>query len=182
MEKLNISGVYVIECLANSAKYVGQANVLVTRLRAHRRKLLLGLHEIPLLQADWNKFGQHSFLVWTTPVSRECLDAVERQTTLFTRSLEDWGGYNRAIVKDRSISARIRDTETKLIRARKFSLLPNITGWERINPIQLRRFCQSSVPMEDRYIKQNIKSFFKMHSAALERQWSQHHLECLAKP
>lgn len=176
MEKLNISGVYVIECLANSARYVGQANVLINRLRAHRRKLLLGLHEIPLLQADWNKFGQYSFVAWTTPVPRECLDAVERQTTLFTRSLEDWGGYNRAIVKDRSISARIRDTETKLIRARKFSLLPNTIGWERINPIQLRRFCQSSVPMQDQYARVNSDSSSTMHSTALEMHWSQHRL------
>jgi hypothetical protein len=77
----------------------------------------------------------------------EILDKMEASTTIEMNALEHLGGYNLSLIRERVYSARIRDTEAKLLRKRKFSYLPNVEPWRRIQPLQISIFCQSSIPM-----------------------------------
>lgn len=150
MKNLDGSGVYIIQCLFNAACYVGQStDSVITRIGQHISKLIRGCHELPLLQADWDTFGPAGFAIWTRLTTDESLNELEAATTARTNGLEHLGGYNLAVVRDYSYSARIRRTETQLLRSRKFEFLPNTIRSGRINILQVLTFCQSksNIPM-----------------------------------
>lgn len=54
-------GVYVIECSANGAFYIGSSAVVSARRREHRRSLRVQKHHSPYLQNAWNKYGEGAF-------------------------------------------------------------------------------------------------------------------------
>lgn len=143
-------GVYIIECRENGATYVGKGQRVLDRVASHRSALARDRHDVPLLQADWNNYGADAFVIWIKflPEGSD-LRVAEKTTILLTNSLEHRGGYNRSLVLDRAISARIRDTERKLRRARKFELLSDTIEWARIDPVQVQTFCQDSTPLSE---------------------------------
>lgn len=55
-------GVYVITCLKNNKHYVGESNNVTARLCAHKNKLKRQIHEIDVLQHDFNQYGERFFL------------------------------------------------------------------------------------------------------------------------
>jgi group I intron endonuclease len=55
------SGIYMIHCLANGKRYVGQAGNIPIRLRNHRSALMRRAHQNRGLQAAWNKYGEAAF-------------------------------------------------------------------------------------------------------------------------
>lgn len=141
-------GVYMIECVPNGALYVGKGENVIRRVSSHQLALARSSHEVPLLQADWDKHGADAFIFWIKFVpAKTRLCALEKSITLMMNSLEHLGGYNRALVRERSITAKIRDTERKLRRSGKFFLLPDTVEWSRINPIQTQTFCQKDKPL-----------------------------------
>jgi group I intron endonuclease len=120
MKHIYTSGIYIIQCLNNGACYVGQGVRLNRRIGSHRSKLNRGCHELRLLQADWNRYGRNGFAIWKHLVPMEILDKMEASTTIEMNALEHLGGYNLSLIRERVYSARIRDTEAKLLRKRKF--------------------------------------------------------------
>lgn len=55
------SGIYCIENLVNSKKYVGGSKNLSSRIKSHFSSLKRNKHIIKDLQNDWNKYGEKNF-------------------------------------------------------------------------------------------------------------------------
>jgi hypothetical protein len=55
---------------------------------------------------------------------------------------EEHGGYNKAIGRIRTLAARLRDTETKLVRSGKFHRFESVDKYDRVNPLLANTFCQ----------------------------------------
>lgn len=55
------SGIYLIDCGANEAVYVGSSAALDGRWGRHREQLIAGTHPNCHLQRTWNKYGASSF-------------------------------------------------------------------------------------------------------------------------
>lgn len=55
------SYIYVIECISNCKKYIGQTVNLRKRWMEHKRTLNLNSHHSTLLQEDWNIYGEKDF-------------------------------------------------------------------------------------------------------------------------
>lgn len=54
--------IYMIRNTMNDRVYIGETiQVVEHRIANHRRRLELGSHEKPALQADWNTFGSEAF-------------------------------------------------------------------------------------------------------------------------
>lgn len=56
-----ISGIYCIENLINSKKYIGKSYDIEKRWLNHKTKLSNKIHENNHLQKSWNKYGQENF-------------------------------------------------------------------------------------------------------------------------
>ena len=139
------AGVYVIRCTANGRSYCGSSTKVEERLQLHVALLRTGLSPTLHLQKDWKKYGEDAFeFRWCHKPINELLEWEER-ITLLTGSLDDHGGYNRMVANGSwSPSSRIRNTEVKLHRKRKFSYLPGLDRSQRLNPQYVRSFCQAS--------------------------------------
>lgn len=57
----NIHCIYAIKCLENNKCYIGQTKNAYRRLREHERDLRENRSHNPLLQADYNKYGNDAF-------------------------------------------------------------------------------------------------------------------------
>jgi group I intron endonuclease len=55
-------GVYSITCVANGWVYIGSSMSVRGRWTTHKSWLRNGTHKTPQLQADWNTYGEDSFL------------------------------------------------------------------------------------------------------------------------
>jgi group I intron endonuclease len=54
--------IYMIRNTVNDKVYIGETiHLAEMRLAVHKRRLELGVHEKPVLQAEWNRFGADAF-------------------------------------------------------------------------------------------------------------------------
>lgn len=92
-------GIYIIVNTWNGKGYVGQSVDMTRRLRSHRRKLRIGQHSNPHLQAAWNKYGESAFQF---DILCECpetdLDALEEHYMTEFHTLNTDHGYNLELV------------------------------------------------------------------------------------
>ena len=139
------AGVYVIRCTANGRSYCGSSVRVEQRLQLHVALLRTGLSPTLHLQEDWRVHGEDAFdFLWCNKPINELL-GWEARITLLTGSLDDHGGYNRMVADGSwSPSSRIRNTEVKLHKKRKFCYLPGVDRSLRLNPQYVRTFCQAS--------------------------------------
>lgn len=56
-----VSGIYCIENLSNSKKYIGQSVNISDRWKKHISELNRGSHHNDYLQKAWNKYGKNEF-------------------------------------------------------------------------------------------------------------------------
>jgi hypothetical protein len=71
MAKEKICGIYCIENLVNSKKYIGQSKDIYTRWYSHKFKLNNNSHYNKYLQNAWNKYGENNFKFY---IVEECLE------------------------------------------------------------------------------------------------------------
>lgn len=144
-------GVYLIRCLVNGCSYSGSSNKVRSRVLTHLKALREGKSTSPLLQCDWDRFSEEAFEVLVTRCPVGELLVWEERLTMLSDSLEDNGGYNRMLGKRTwSRSARIRNSEHKLQRQRKFTLLPVLGERLRLHPDYVRTFHQGDAPLRSR--------------------------------
>lgn len=143
----NRPGAYIIECLASSACYAGGTDAIKQRLMDHIAKLRAGRHDLPLLQADWQTFGAEQFVFWIRYSSAAEINHLEREACLILNGLEEYGGYNKSLVRARGLSSRIRDSERKYRRRRRFCPINANSEHQRLNPDYIRTFCQGNTPL-----------------------------------
>lgn len=89
------SGIYIIENIANTKKYVGQSINVKTRIGKHKSYLKSGKHENIHLQRAYDKYGLESFtfeIVEYCPI--ELLDERERYYISFYKTIDYNLGYN----------------------------------------------------------------------------------------
>lgn len=79
--------------------------------------------------------------------TQEDLLWLEKSLICWTRSLEEHGGYNKSLGKERGLAARIRDTESKLRRKGKYVPLNSLVGYTRIAVPLATTFCQGERPL-----------------------------------
>lgn len=107
------SGIYCIEHIASGKRYVGSAQNLDTRLKAHIRYLKKNTHHSPQLQAVWNKYGASAFafvIILKCPI--EDLLVREQQELDILDAVKS--GYNTALfagapMRGRKMSQESRD-------------------------------------------------------------------------
>nr|YP_010732034.1 putative site-specific DNA endonuclease [Massjukichlorella minus]WDY12948.1 putative site-specific DNA endonuclease [Massjukichlorella minus] len=54
-------GIYMILCLINDYRYIGESSNISGRLASHKSYLRRNIHPSKNLQKDWNMFGEHYF-------------------------------------------------------------------------------------------------------------------------
>jgi group I intron endonuclease len=59
-----ITGIYMIECVANGKKYIGQSLDIRKRCYGHTSLLRSNKHDNKYLQLAWNKYGGEAFEFW----------------------------------------------------------------------------------------------------------------------
>jgi hypothetical protein len=126
----------------NGAYYVGAAKKGRTRVLGQLRSLMRGGNTSELLQADWSHLGPEAFEVRFLPVAIDELYWLEMVLTKAMNATEEHGGYNKAIGRIRTLAARLRDTETKLVRSGKFHRFESVDKYDRVNPLLANTFCQ----------------------------------------
>jgi group I intron endonuclease len=70
------SGVYMITCSANGARYVGSSVNIDGRVSGHLKSLRAGSHQNVIMQRTWDKYGGETFscsILEETESTRECL-------------------------------------------------------------------------------------------------------------
>lgn len=101
------------------------------------------------MQADWSRYGPEAFEIRFLHVSIDELYWLEQVVIHHNNSLEEQGGYNKALGRLRTLAARIRDSETKLQRKAKFVLLELVSPHARIDATLARTFVQGECRLSD---------------------------------
>ncbi len=140
-------GLYMIRCRANGATYVGAAKALRRRLQGQLSSLANRANGCELLQEDWCRFTPEQFEIKVLEIENDDPFWLEADFIEAAGALEEVGGYNKSLGRDRSIPARIRDTERKLINKGKFELLHKDRRHERIASVFVDSFCQKTRPL-----------------------------------
>lgn len=135
-------GIYMLRNKVSGATYVGAAKKGRTRVLGQLRGLMRGDNTSELLQEDWAHLGPEAFEVRFLPVSLERLYWLEKVFIKVMNGLEERGGYNKALGRDRTLASRLRDTERKLERKGRYVFLCKDRRHERINPALALTFCQ----------------------------------------
>lgn len=109
----NVSGVYLIQCLANGKNYIGSAKCIRSRWRKHVNDLNKKIHHSIKLQEDWIKYGEDQFKF---EVLLECshADSKKYEMEYIQKFNSDKFGYNMKDFKD-GISRRRQLTERLLL-------------------------------------------------------------------
>jgi hypothetical protein len=136
-------GVYVIRCTVNGASYTGSSAKVLNRLRLHVTLLRSGSSRLDHLQRDWDTYGSEAFEMHWCHKPLEELWYWEEAVTMLTDSMIDHGGYNKMLGNRAwSLSSRVRNTEEKLHKTRKFFFLPGVVKSQRLNSGYVHSFCQ----------------------------------------
>jgi len=85
------SGIYKVECLTNGRVYIGQTTRLRERMYQQRYYLNRNESHHPLLQEDWDKYGEKSFEFKIVEYCKD-LDKKERYWIEHYKAFEE--GYN----------------------------------------------------------------------------------------
>lgn len=121
-------GLYVIVNTVDGKRYVGQGEDVGVRAANQWNRLRRGDHEIPRLQADWNRLGEDAFTIQFHAVPASALDGAEAQLIDEMQALEHLVGYNKMMsAKKWGPEARIRNSEKKLLHSCSFCRLPEIS-------------------------------------------------------
>ena len=160
MKRTVVEKFYIIFNLAAQKQYVGRTRNLDQRYAAHVSQLRAGKHENPELQSDWDRDGEEAFM-WVDVILRAgemSADLIEDLLIDTLRTLDPALGYNRKTSRGWGTHARLRDLERKLIRSRKYHLLP---GVKLDDPIQ----------------EKHLESVWKGHGKVKEEQAEEADLE-----
>lgn len=140
----NDPGVYLIQCTVNGATYTGSTLYIQKRLQSHLKALRSGASPLRHLQNDWTKYGEAAFAFYVCYRPIDELWYREIELTLLADSLDDHGGYNKMLANQEwSLSSRVKNTELKLLKKRKFEYLPGTEPSERLAAPYLKTVCQA---------------------------------------
>jgi len=121
--------IYIIINLNAGKQYVGRTRNLDSRYSGHVSRLRAGKHENPDLQRDWDRDGEHNF-IWLDVLLRAGdirLKDVEDLLMGLLDTIDPLHGYNRMTNSGWSPHTRLRDLERKLMRRKKFELIPGVS-------------------------------------------------------
>jgi hypothetical protein len=60
-DRANDRGVYAVTCMPTGSVYVGSSGAVVQRWRQHKATLRRGKNGNPVLQAEWDRYGEDAF-------------------------------------------------------------------------------------------------------------------------
>lgn len=108
------SGIYQIICIKTNKSYIGQSRRLRERLYNHKYCLVKNISHHPLLQNDWNEYGEDNF---TFKVLEYCENLDEREIYWVKQTQSFTNGYNTTTG---GINGNIQDERQKNMRSIRF--------------------------------------------------------------
>ncbi|WP_227815116.1 GIY-YIG nuclease family protein [Nitrogeniibacter aestuarii] len=136
-KKTENPGVYGLLCVPVMKYYIGASENPSIRINSHMSQLRADQHPLRRLQRDWNKYGEAAFVVASFPCPAEQIWSHESFLIDAMKTLEHQRGYNKMKGKHWGDEARIRNTETKLVRSGKFVRLSGVPAETPMLPIYI---------------------------------------------
>lgn len=117
MAKEKICGIYCIENLVNSKKYIGQSVNIHNRWNVHKAELRHNRHDNPHLQNAWNKYGENNFNFF---ILEQCdYTELDDKEIFYIRYYDTYNsGYNLTIGGQGTSRKVFTDEERKAISER----------------------------------------------------------------
>lgn len=112
-----IYDIYSITCLNNGKIYFGRSQEVEKRWRSHRNMLRKSSHNNLLIQADWNEFGEDSFLFEVIYTTEDLDESIEIEQMYIDSS--DYEKYNISDARNGgdTFSNNPRSIETSKIKS-----------------------------------------------------------------
>ena len=79
IQKIKMAGLYMIHCLENDWRYIGESKNVSGRLASHKSLLNRNIHPNKALQTDWNTYGADLFQFIVLNLGDEWADSVVRR-------------------------------------------------------------------------------------------------------
>ncbi len=125
-DRLALTGVYELVCLANGKRYIGSAaRSFWNRYKQHTHLLRKGTHHCLHLQRAWNQHGHDVFIFIIVEViePRQCYAREQYYIDLFQTANNEYG-YNQSPTAGSSLG--VKRTEEALARKRAYLARPEV--------------------------------------------------------
>jgi group I intron endonuclease len=119
--------IYSITCKETGKKYFGRSQEVEKRWRAHKNMLRRSIHNNPLLQSDWNDYGEDNFTFEILHTYSDINEAVLKEQEYIDDNSYD--KYNISDAKDGG------DTFTNNPRSEEIRKLKSINSSGKNNPM-----------------------------------------------
>lgn len=133
------AGVYAVRNMNNGRVYVGSSILLSARMKQHESNIKIGRHANGLLRRDLALHGPTNFDIVPLEVFEadepDLIDKLAQAEVNWTRQLAadiESHGYNCMVGNSWTDSARLRDSERKYMRKRRYALLPGVDLYDPI--------------------------------------------------
>lgn len=89
-----VSGIYCIENSVNNKKYIGSSINIYNRYRTHKAELKKGKSHSPILQNEWNEYGEENFEIYIVEVCGQTNLLDREEYHISTMNTKFPHGYN----------------------------------------------------------------------------------------
>jgi group I intron endonuclease len=112
----DLSGIYCIENIISSKKYIGKASNIRKRILEHKCRLRNNYHGNPYLQSSWNKYGEENFKFYVIEACEKNDIILSQREVYYINKFDTFRrGYNLTIGGEGTSGRVATDSQKKKI-------------------------------------------------------------------